>query len=615
MILYYAVDTDNTKSMETHSMRIKVFRDEGRKYANVEIPYLEKYSRVEEIHARTVGQDGKVAEFADIVYDRDIVKTRKLRFHAKVLTLPNVQPGTVIEYSYRLHFKENIPDPFKNPQQYIFTYGITYPAAEWEIQRDLYVSRGRFTLLPTKGAYVKGFTIGLRTNPELQRLGDGRLFVEVKDIPPFEEEEYAPPEASTRGKLYLYYAAGFYGSDDYWLSFARQVAKDYDKFIGKSNAVEREAARLSTLGGTREEKLKRLYERVQQTRAMSYETEKTEKERSRENLKNNKDAEQVLERGYGYSNEINLLFIALARAAGFAADPVLVTSRSKAFFQHEYPYWGQLDTMLVEVELDNHPLYLDPGTRFCPYGLLPWHEAAAGGVALNHGIAELITTSPSNSADAVTSTTAQLKLSSEGTLSGKVQMSYSGQEALVWRTWSLNEAAGKRREEEEEGLKRKLSHGATVKLVTENGWEKTEGPLKMEFEIEVPDYATKAGRRLVLPVGVFHAGETNPLSPARRTHPVYFDYPFETSEDVTIELPDGMRVEEFPAEKKIENGLFFQLSVKPEATSLRILRARKMPGIGFAVTQYPAIRAFYASVLAADSQQVTISPPAKTETK
>lgn len=42
MILYYAIDTDNRNWTETESIRIKVFQDEGRKYANVEIPYYDK---------------------------------------------------------------------------------------------------------------------------------------------------------------------------------------------------------------------------------------------------------------------------------------------------------------------------------------------------------------------------------------------------------------------------------------------------------------------------------------------------------------------------------------------------------------------------------------------
>ena len=37
--------------------------------------------------ARTMGPDGKIAEFTGQVYDREIVKARKIRVNAKVLTL------------------------------------------------------------------------------------------------------------------------------------------------------------------------------------------------------------------------------------------------------------------------------------------------------------------------------------------------------------------------------------------------------------------------------------------------------------------------------------------------------------------------------------------------
>src|SRR5260370_8579221 len=64
MILYYAVDTDNTKSTEARAVRIKVFREEGKKHANIEIPYYDKANQVEDIRSRTVGPATKAPEFA-----------------------------------------------------------------------------------------------------------------------------------------------------------------------------------------------------------------------------------------------------------------------------------------------------------------------------------------------------------------------------------------------------------------------------------------------------------------------------------------------------------------------------------------------------------------------
>lgn len=365
MILYYAIDTDNTKSTETYSLRLKVLSDEGKKYANIEIPYFDKETHVEEIRAHTIGPDRKVTEFADQIYDREIIKAKKYRFYAKVLTLPNVQIGSILEYSYRLHFKDKIPEIFRNPAGYMFTRGFTYPAAEWTIQRGLFVKHAHFRLQTVKGAPVREYDLAMPTDVEAQRMDDGTFQLDIDNVPAYEEEEYSPPEDSLKMRVNLFYAIGFWKPTDYWEQLAKQRAERIDRFVGKSKAIEREAARLISPGDSPEAKLRKFYARVQQIRAVGYEQEKTDKELKRENLKENKNAEDVLSRGYAYGNEINLLFIALARAAGFAAYPIQLTSRNRAFFMREYPNEYQLNAMAVQVIVGSSPIYLDPATRFC----------------------------------------------------------------------------------------------------------------------------------------------------------------------------------------------------------------------------------------------------------
>jgi len=151
LILEYEVQTDNTKSTETTYNRIKIFREEAKKFADVEIRYFEKFTRVEEIRARVTSPSGKAEDFNGTIYDKEVVKLKKFRFEAKTFTLPNVEVGSVIEYSYRLHWHSDIPDVIKNPGRYLITEAIAYPAAEWEIQQDVAVRHGRFSLRPVKG--------------------------------------------------------------------------------------------------------------------------------------------------------------------------------------------------------------------------------------------------------------------------------------------------------------------------------------------------------------------------------------------------------------------------------------------------------------------------------
>jgi len=609
MILCFAVETDNTKSTETRSMRIKIFKEEGKKYANVEIPYVEKFSEVQGIEARTISPDGKVTPFTDQIFDWEIVKAKKFRYRAKVLVLPNVQAGSLIEYTYKVHYKEKIPDGYQHPEHYIFERGFTYPAAEWDVQRELYLKHGHFVLIPVRGAHVAEFTRALKTDREVQRLSDGRLLFEIDDVQAFEEEEYAYPEENLKGTMNLYYEVGFFSPQNYWRGVANSLGKEYDSFIGgkKSKVLDAEVSRLLTPKGSDEASLRKLYVRAQQIRAMDYENSKTGKELKQEHLGENKNAEQVLQHGYGYGDDINLLFIAMARSAGFEANPLLLSSRRHAFFTEGFPNQHQLNSLVAMVIAGGKSYILDPQSPYCPFELLPWSLTDAGGMLASFTKPGRMTTPMPESNQAVLRTVGNLKLNEEGTLRGRLTASYEGQEALAERQWAIGEDDVKRREHLEAAMKSKLRMEATVKLLSVDGWEKTGEPLKIEYEIEVPGYATPAGQRFVFSLGVLHVMDKNPFSSPRRTHEVYFEFPSESYEEIAIELPPGIQVEGLPVNDKVDAGaVTYQLVAKSDGSVLRITRSRRIGVFSVSVREYQNLRKYFENVLTEDSRQVTI---------
>lgn len=66
VILYREVNRDDRYLDSAHEnsyYRIKIFTEEGRKWANVEIPFAKGIDNVKNIHARTIKPDGSVVEF------------------------------------------------------------------------------------------------------------------------------------------------------------------------------------------------------------------------------------------------------------------------------------------------------------------------------------------------------------------------------------------------------------------------------------------------------------------------------------------------------------------------------------------------------------------------
>jgi hypothetical protein len=85
IILYRQVDRDDNgrTSHEDNYLRIKILTEEGRKYADVEIPFMKGGNDVVHLRARTIRPDGSVAEFDGKVYEQSIVKARGLKYLAK----------------------------------------------------------------------------------------------------------------------------------------------------------------------------------------------------------------------------------------------------------------------------------------------------------------------------------------------------------------------------------------------------------------------------------------------------------------------------------------------------------------------------------------------------
>lgn len=99
--LYRQVDRDDNGPNVAEYVRIKILTEEGRKYANVELTYDKHSESIRDIHARTIGPDGTIVDFAGAIYEKPILKGKGVKLLAKSFSLPAAQVGSIIEYRYR----------------------------------------------------------------------------------------------------------------------------------------------------------------------------------------------------------------------------------------------------------------------------------------------------------------------------------------------------------------------------------------------------------------------------------------------------------------------------------------------------------------------------------
>jgi len=596
--LYRQVDRDDSDPMRPHEynyVRKKIFTEEGRKNADVEIPVLKGQWNAHSIKARTIRPDGSIVNFDGKVYEKEIVKARGLKFLAKTFTLSDVQPGSIIEYHYMLDFAEG----------YVFN-------SHWVLSDDLFTKAAKFTLKPygqwaLRWSWPNGLPEGAK--PPVQE--HSSIHMEAQDIPAFQVEDDMPPEGAMTFLVDFIYSEDTFEkeADKFWKKQGKKMDDAAEGFVNKRKAMEQAVAQIVSTGDSPEVKLQKIYAKTQSIRNTSYEVEKTEQEQKRAKEKEVNNVEDVWKRGYGDGIQVTWLFLGLARAAGFDASPVRISTRDDHFFKNNLMNARDLNTNVVSVKLDGKDMYFDPGSAFTPFGMLPWSETGTPGLKLDKDGGTWVTTPNLDSSASQIIRKADLSLTSEGSLEGKLTVTFSGLEAVWRRVEERNEDEAHRKKLLEDYVKEIVPVGIDVELTNKPDWTSSAPTLVAEYSLKVPGWVSGAGKRALMPVGLFSGPEKHMYEHSTRVHPLYFHYMYEKSDDVRIELPLGWQVSSLP--QPVTNDaklLVYTMKTENEKGALRLERHLKCSLTILEQKYYNALRSFYQSVRSADEQQIVLRP-------
>jgi uncharacterized protein DUF3857 len=596
--LYRQVDRKDLgrNNMEFNYVRIKILKEEGREAANIAIPYISDNSSISNIRARTIHADGSIVHFDGKVFDKTIEKTKGRKVRAKVFTVPDVQVGSIVEYHFNYDFADG----------YVFN-------SYWPIADDLFTKKAVFSLVPYKEFAIRWqWPAGLPpgTDPPKQGL-DKIVRMTATDVPAFQLEDFMPPENELKYRVVFIYSDEDFEMDEakYWRKFDKKQNDRMESFIGKKKELEAAVSQIVSPSDAQEVKLQKIYTRMEQLRNLSYEAPKSEQEAKRESLKRSENAADVLKNGYGYGSDITWTFLGLARAADLESYGLLISRRSEYFFNEKRLNKQELDSNAAMVKVDGRELYFDPGSLYVPYGLLPWQEAGAKGMKLDKEGGTWMQTTFPNSAASQIQRTANLKLDDDGALEGTVKLTFTGLEAWSRRLAARNEDDEARKKYLEEELKSYIVAAADTELTNQPDWKGTEPPLVAEFHVKIPGWVSSAGRRVILPVGIFAASEKQIFSHAERVYAMCFDYPYQKKDDITVDLPNGWTVSSVPQPlDRDAKAAEYTLKVDDKKNEVHIARTVRSDLFVLPRDTYPALRSFFQAVRSGDDQQVVLQP-------
>ena len=606
IILYHEETADDMTRHRYVYKRLKVLTEKGKDRASVEIPYDAKYVGVTDIRARTIAPDGTITPLTGKAFNSTIVKAQGVKYLAKTFTLPNVQVGSIIEWKYTEFWDD-----------WVF-------APHWIVQDDLLTKRAKFAFVPM---FKAGYTIqdrrgdikdrvyytliGLPENTAIKTVANNRMELELNDIPAFEEEDFAPPADVLKMRVNFYYGTDKMSKpQEFWKTEGKYWSKEVDKFAGHSGAVAAAVSHAVSPADTADQKARKIYAYVQKIKNFTF----TEKEGALEEFLSRESREKrtvddVLEKNEGYRDEIARLFWAMARAANLQAYMMRVADRDEYFFQQNIPNPRQLTSEIVIVVVNGKEILVDPGTPLCPFGHLAWQHTSTQGIRQTaDGNTALAPTPEANYKEAISKRVGNITISEDGSAKGSIGIGWSGEEALVHKLRGLKTDAAGRKKELEDNLKAMLPNGATVQLVSADGWEDVEKQLSATFKVEIPSYASSAGKRMLVPTNLFESRNRQPFAHGDRKQPVYFNFPYYLMDETTITFPASFQMENLPEVQPVRTDYsLYNLTHIAQGNSVKISRTYAMAGIAFHQSEYADLRKFFSAVNAGDGQPLVLT--------
>lgn len=204
---------------------------------------------------------------------------------------------------------------------------------------------------------------------------------------------------------------------------------------------------------TPEEKLQRIYDfcRTKIKNVNDDANGMTDDERIK--FKENKTPADTLKRGMGTGSNIDLLFAALAKAAGFDARLALAGNRDDLFFTRDLANISFLGSSFIAVRVGENWRFFSPAEMYTPFGMLGWPEEGQDTLITDSKEPVWVTTSVTAPEKSREKRTGKFRLLEDGTLEGDVRIEYTGHLASEKKEYNDDDSASQR----EETLKRRLS--------------------------------------------------------------------------------------------------------------------------------------------------------------
>lgn len=524
------------------SIKIKIYKKEGLKWAAFEIPYYVGYEKLGDekviiTNAFTYNLvDGKIVKEKVSSESKFKEKTNEF-WQTKIITFPNVKEGSIIELKYE-YKSENLSE-FPVFQ---YQYKIPVNYAQYITEIPLYFLYNATQIGLEKVTLEDKLEQVTARYDNASGMSDYVSFQQIKtkyeafNVPKLIEEEYVNNMDYYYGKIVHELKTVQFPNQQpnqiasSWESVAKSIFedKDFGSELNKSDYFTNDLKRIINNMDSMELRLKVVFEFV----------------KNKMNWNGNlgfftkSGVVAAYNENTGNVAEINLMLIAMLKSSGLDARPVLLSTKGNGATL--FPNKSKFDYVIASVVLDGKQYLLDATCKYCSIFNLPIRDLNDKGRLINKdgNSSEIDLILEANS---INKSNIIANIDSFGEVSGQVSNTYFDFEALKFR----EKFSGVSHESIVENLEKKYS-GLEIENYELKNDKLIYEPVIEKFSIKSNNVAEIIGGRIFFSPMLCFALAQNPFKQERRQYPVNFSFPTKNKYLISINIPEGYVIESLP---------------------------------------------------------------------
>jgi transglutaminase-like putative cysteine protease len=570
--------------------RLKILTEEGVDYGSISI-FSSNFYRAKNTEGRTNLPGGKVVELAaDATFERSY--SDKYDTTVVSCALPEVVPGAIVEYRYRVYFDS-----------------VYYPVP-WYFQDRIPTRSSHISYDIPKGMVFKPIPIRTLASHEIKEDVGGtargtRATYSMTNAPPVPDEPAQFPfvDLSSRVRL-LPLKDRTHGRNLTWFETWDWVVDHargnrdwgytaYQRNDGASRAKGRQLAG----DGTKREQAERIFNWVRDEidRADSvgiWTAEET--------------ADDIVHDQKGDSADQALLLRTMLDAAKIKSSLGWINPRTEGRVIQELPDPSQFDRVIVVLELDGEEIFLDPYDKSLAFGRLQPAMQGVPCLLVDHKKPEW-TTTPQLPADQSTETaTIALAVDEDGALSGTGRLELTGNHG--WRRIMWKDTADEARDGWSDWIQDQYP-GFDVDDI-EVAEDVNASRVVVTWSLQQREDEVLGDESSITPSAPL-AVDANPftIDPRNRLTPVQLSFPDTDHVELTVTWPEGWQPEAAPRERSLSNdvGSFHaSVTIDSDARSAHFTRDMVISQTELDSRGYAKLRDLYLRAVDADGSEMLL---------